>query len=326
MKRERMERIAMKEECVMSANRKLGIIGGALLLGVVAYGGDAGAQSAPSIMRVVPMQAAAACTPDLREGVPFEDHHQHPDAACKLKIATHNKMTWMKKLTSAIGIDKAQAESQVRAWEHAVGVATVATAERDYHDFRAAAAKAVGGAKAAAEAAVTGAEKRLHDAIDAHEKDIEKHAAEVRAKLAQLSADAKKHVDEMKQKFQTAVGDAKHQFEHGLLMAEHAEKRIEEVLATNDLVHAERKLAAASKRVHAQAAAVRAKFQAEYDHVRARVEGIHKRLRAEMDHIKSKIAAVSSKVKNIAHTVQKVHDEISHVESSVKNIYNKLFG
>ncbi len=314
----------------MSANRKLGMMGGAFLLGVVAFGGDASAQSAGSSVRIVPLQVTGAtggaCAADLREGVPFEDHHQHPEASCKLKIAQHNKTTWMKKMTSAIGVEKTQAESQVRLWEHAIGVASVASMEKEYNEARAAAAKAVGAAKGAADQAVTAAEKRLHDSIDSHERDIERHAQEVRAKLAQLSGDARKHIDEMKHKLQTAVGDAKHGFEHGLYVAEHAEKRIEEALATNDLAAAERKFASATRRVHASAAAIRAKAQAEYEHVKARVEGIHKRVRAEIEHIKSKIAGVVGKVKNLAHTVQKVHDEIDHVESSVKNIYHKLFG
>ena len=113
-------------------------------------------------------------------------------------------------------------------------------------------------------AAIANAEKRLHAAIDAHEKDIERHAQEATAKLLEIESSAKRKVEELKKKYEAAAGQAKHALEAEWLGAERTVKRVEEVLATNELAAAEHKLAAASKRIGAEAAQLKARAQAAY--------------------------------------------------------------
>jgi len=303
---------------------KFGVIAAALTLGFVAMGEDAEAQSVSRGVRVVPMQAAGGtCAASLVPGVLFDDHAAHPDPHCKVKIAQHNKQTWLAKLASAVGHDKTLAEAHVKQWEHALGVATVAAMEKEYLEAKAAAAKAVGAAKGAATAAVGAAEKRLHDAIDAHEKEIERHALEIEQKLRGIGANAEKEVADLKAKWQHATGDMKHELEMKWLNAQHTLHRVEEVLATNELTAAQRKLMAAGKRVSAELASLKAKAQAEYDRIRAKVESIHRRVTSAIAEVKAKMDAVRAKAKNIVHHV---HDEVAHVEHALKNVFHGLFG
>lgn len=310
----------------MKSGLKLGFVGASLLLGLAAVGGDASARPASRVSVGIPAQAGAVCTADLRDGVVFEDHAQHPDASCKAKIAEHNKKTWMRRLGTAVGAAKAEAEAHVRMWEHALGVATIASIEKEYAAAKQAAAKAVGGAKAAAEQGVTQLEKRLHDAIDSHEKDIERHAAEAHAKLTEIASHARKEAEDLKRKFESAVGTAKHDAEAAWLHAEKLVHRAEEVLGSNELAAAKHKLEAVSRRVHAGVDALKARAQAEYDRVRAKVEGIHKRVRDEIAHVESRLKGLVGKAKSIVSTVKHLHDEVDHVEHALKNVFHGIFG
>jgi hypothetical protein len=308
-------RFIVKKSCIA-------ILGAAFALGFIANGRDARAQSIPRAVQIVPAQAGT-CSADLRDGVPYDDHEKHPDASCKLKIAQHNKSAWMRRLTSAVGADKLLAEAHVKQWEHAIGVASVAAMEKEYNDAKHALSKATGDAKRAAEAVVASAEKRLHDAIDSHEKDIERHAAEIKTQLMGIENNAKKRVDDMKKKFEGAVGDAKHAFQLEMLHAEQTLHRVEEVLATNELTAAERKLAAVGKRVSGEVAALRARAQAEYNQIKSKVDAIHKRVHNAIADVTAKIKSVESKVKGTVHAVT---DEVSHVEHALKNVFHGLFG